>query len=102
MILRSRGINGSRGEVKKLVLSKSRTIIRNIREVQKTIRPRTRSRHRLNTQGNETQVETMRAGLAINQEAEWLRAGEGNEQSATGQMLTETGSAGKQETLTSK
>jgi len=32
-------------------------------------------------EGNETQVEAMRAGLAIIQEAEdWLRAGEGNEQ----------------------
>jgi len=33
------------------------------------------------TQENETRVETMRAGLAIRQEAEgWLRPGEGNEQ----------------------
>jgi len=28
------------------------------------------SRHRINTQGKETQVETMRAGLAITQETE--------------------------------
>jgi len=69
--------------VKKLfTMEKDKQRQRGTREVQKNW-PRTRRRHRLNTQGNETQVETMRAGLAINQEAEkWLRAaGEGNEQS---------------------
>jgi len=39
----------------------------------------------------------MRAGLAIKAE-EFLRAGEGNEQSGTGQTITGTGSAGKQRT----
>jgi len=57
----------------------------------KRIWPRTRSR--LNTQ---TQVETMRAGLAITQEAEeWLRAGEGNDQSGdTGKTHTHTHTQG--------
>jgi len=73
----------------------------------KMIWHRIRRRHMLITQGNETQVETMRAELAIKQEAEeWLRAaGEGNEQSGTWQTITGTGSAGKQrtpETRTSK